>query len=81
MVTKNSLEAQKNIKGLKKLINNKDKSDKASKDQLKQLRKVINAAVNGVNKMVNAGVYILSIQGKSVRELFEDRGEPVPPGF
>jgi len=45
------------------------------------LKESILIAASGVNTMVKAGLEILNLQGKKVKELLESQKLPVPPGF
>lgn len=45
------------------------------------LRKNIDQARDGIALALKGGIAVLQLQGKSVRELFEDAKLPVPPGF
>ena len=87
VVTKNILEAQSIINSFEIKINNKCKcncyrnSSEFSDAALEQLPTAISDAAKGVNETVDAGLEVLRLQGKDVRQLFEDANQPVPPGF
>ena len=48
---------------------------------LHSLRSNISSAVDGITDTIKAGIKILTIQGKSLKTLFDDAHVPVPPGF
>lgn len=49
--------------------------------QLEELRASICDAVHKIDMTVKAGLQILALQGKTVKELFEKAGVPVPAGY
>ena len=77
-----SISAQTFFTRLNKTVNGEYFSQKDTDNpDLNQLRSNIFKALDGSNKMVQVSVDILANQGKTVRQLFEKPGFPVPPGF
>jgi hypothetical protein len=80
--TQNTLEAQATINLLERSIRTDTPQQKQDLEkQLVALRTSIGDAVHGIAATVQAGLCILTIQGKTVRELFENANLPVPEGF
>jgi len=90
---RNTLVAQTTIFSLERKIkgdgwhrkrNGDGKSDDYSRDlgvQLGQLRASICDTLFQIDMTVKAGLRVLALQGKSVKELFKNAGVTVPAGF
>ena len=77
-----TITAQFILKGLKQTVN--DKKFKHLVDRkldLGKLQSNICNAFDAITKTVNAGVTILTLQGKSVKGLFDAANIVPPPGF
>ena len=48
---------------------------------LHKLQSNVDSAVQHINDTITADIEVLKIQGKSVKQLFDDANVPVPPGF
>ena len=74
--------AQFILKGLNQTVNDKRFSDLVDDTlDLVTLQLNIGNALNGISEIVNAGVAIVTIQGKSVKGLFDAANIVPPPGF
>ena len=77
-----TINAQFILKGLNQTVNDKNFSRLVDYTlDLYTLQLNIGNALDGITATVNAGVTILTLQGKSVKGLFDDANILPPPGF